>query len=439
MRRMSVLPLILAATQFVITPSLGKKQLQVDVTLDGPVNSLCVDMPGAQAAISGLEADHDYEGCFTPPKKNPFRYTVDLAALRRIRNDPDYATELNGSWLFQDAAVLVHPAPLGPNAPLEVKFVLPKGTTVATPWDQRADGTFTFNGAQHDAGAYVALGTLRSLGRLDLEGFSAQLTLMEGPKKASDTQLRDWVRHALHSIGAYYRTSPSNGTRPIHIVLAGVKGNDEAGVFGSVLRRKEPSVMLLFGADAKSGFERDWVATHELFHLGNPPTAGRYPWFIEGFTTYITELLLTREGAQTEAELWKGFAENFRAYCQPSGGVSLKQVSADLRKNHDWMRVYWGGACMALRTDVAIRLASKNTRSLDDVLRALRSGGVLDEDALVAALDTAAGSKVASTHLTSTAQLPIEALLKQLGVGEKLNDDAQLSDLRHALGSYQPR
>lgn len=436
---MSVLPLVLAATQFLITPQLAKHQLQVDVTLDRPVNSLCVDMPGAQAAISGLEADRDYEGCFAPPKKPTFRYTVDLAALRRLRNDPDYATELNGAWLFQDAAVLVHPAPLGANAALEVKFALPKTLSVATPWDQRADGTYLFNGLQHDAGAYIALGKLRSLGRLDFNGFSAQLTLVDAPKKASDDQLRAWVEAALTRIGAYYRTSPSNGTRPIHIVLAGAKGNDEAGVFGSVLRRREPSVMLLFGADAKAGFDADWVATHELFHLGNPPTVGRYPWFVEGFTTYATELLLTRAHAQTEKELWKGLAENFRAYCQPAGGVSLKQVSADLKKNHDWMRVYWGGACLAWRTDVAIRLATKNAQSLDDVLRALRNGPPLDEDGLVAALDKAAGSKVASSHLVATGQLPVESLLKQLGVGESLTDDAPLSELRHALGEAPTR
>lgn len=432
---MPLLPLILAATHFTITPALAKKQLLVEVSLDGPVNSLCVDMPGAQVAISGLEGDHDYEGCFVPPKTRTFQYTVDLAALRKLRNDPDYATELNGSWLFQDSAVLVHPAPLGMNAPLEVKFRLPKGLSVATPWDQRADGTFMFNGAQHDAGAYVALGTLRSLGRLELDGFSAQLTLVDAPKKASDDQLRAWVRHALESIGTYYRGTPSNGTRPIHIVLAGVKGNAEAGVFGSVLRRREPSVMLLFGANAQGGFDRDWVATHELFHLGNPPTVGRYPWFVEGFTTWVTELLLTRAGTQTEAELWKGLAENFRAYCQPSGGVSLQKVSADLKKNHDWMRVYWGGACLAWRTDVAIRVASRNARSLDDVLRALRNGPPLSEDELVAALDKAAGSKVASSHLVATGPLPVEALLKQLGVGAKLNDDAPLADLRRSLSA----
>lgn len=430
---MSLLPLILAATQFTITPVLAKKQLLVEVRLDGPVSSLCVDMPGAQAAISGLESDHAYEGCFFAPKGTAYRYTVDLAALRRIRNDPDFATELNGSWLFQDAAVLVHPAPLGASAPLEVKFKLPKGVTVATPWDTRNDGTFVFNGAQHDAGAYVALGTLRSLGRLDFETFSAQLTLMDGPKKATDEQLREWVRHALENVGGYYRSNPSNGTRPLHIVLAGVKGNDEAGVFGSVLRRREPSVMLLFGANATRGFERDWVATHELFHLGNPPTTGRFPWFVEGFTTYVTELLLTRSGVQTEAELWKGLAENFRAYCQPREGVSLQRVSDDLRKNHEWMRVYWGGACLAWRTDVAIRVASRGTRSLDDVLRTLRSAARLTEDALVAALDKAAGKNVASSHLAATTELPVESLLGQLGVGARLDDDAPLAAVRSAL------
>ncbi len=35
--------------------------------------------------------------------------------------------------------------------------------------------------------------------------------------------------------------------------------------------------MLLYGRNATSGFESDWVSVYELLHLGNPPTKGRFP------------------------------------------------------------------------------------------------------------------------------------------------------------------
>jgi predicted metalloprotease with PDZ domain len=217
--------------------------------------------------------------------------------------------------------------------------------------------------------------------------------------------------------------------------------SDDPGVFGSVLRRKEPSVMLIYGTKAKNGFETDWVATHELFHLGNPPTQGRYPWFVEGFTTYYTELLRARSKALPENVVWGTLASSLRDYCQPEG-TTLLERSKDLARNHDWMRIYWAGACLALRVDVAIRVQSKGTRSLDDVLRELRKGDPLDEEDLIAAFDTATGSELASKHVTERKQLPIEDLLTQLGVGPVkgdvavLKDDAPLSKVRQAMSRW---
>ncbi len=433
------LSLMLAATpvsHFTVAPDLTKHTLQIDLTLDGwKGDCLCLEMDGADVAVSGLAKHPDREGCFLRPAKNPIRYQVDLDALRRIQNDPDYAANLGPAWLFHDVAVFLHPD--GSDTELRVRFSLPKGVTVAAPWPQGKDGTFSVSALQFDRGAYVALGALRTLDVLKLPGFSAQLTVIDETKAASDEQLREWVRRALSTLGTFYGGTPSNGTRPIHVVLAGM-ASDEAGVFGSVLRRGEPSVMLLYGTKATSGFESDWVALHELFHLGNPPTEGRYPWFVEGFTTYYTELLRARSGVLPEAKVWGTLASSVRAYCQPDG-VGLSSRSQNLRVNHDWMRVYWSGACLALRVDVAIRQRSKGARSLDDVMRELRKGPALDEAAIVAALDRAAGSPIASSQLVEVNALPVEALLKDLGVGEMkgdlatLREDAPLSAVRRAM------
>lgn len=424
----SALFTVLAASpvaEVTVLPDLKKSMLYVEVTTkDWGGSCLCLDKD-VSAALSGLEPMPEREDCFKKPEKGPLKYTVSLSRLRRFHDDPDFAAELGPAWLFHDSTFLLRLDEA--DAEYRVKFVLPEGVSTAAPWPREADGTYVVSPNQFDMGSYVALGKLRELKTVQLEGFSVRLTLVDEPKRATDEQLINWVVNALRTHGTFFKGSPTNGKLPIHVVLAGVNSED-AGVFGSVLRRGEPSVMLLFGKQATSGFDTDWVAVHELFHLGNPATKGRYPWLTEGFTSYYTEVLRARSGAKTENEAWATMAESFRDYCAPSWGRSLGEASRTLGQNHDYLRVYWGGACLAFRVDVAIRQKSKGARSLDDVMRELRVGEPLDEDGVVAALDAAAGSKVASGHLNEKKRLEIEPLLKDLGIGAVNGDSVKLSD-----------
>lgn len=445
-----------AQAAYVVTPRLEAKRLDVTASLEAPAMArLCVDMPGAGAALRDVRLEPGDGGAPVPLREDPddadcvrlprplalaqLRYTVDLGALSAHHNDADFAAELPGGWVFHDAAALLHSADLPDDAQLTVDFRLPEALAVATPWPRVGPGRFAFSGKQHDAGAYVALGKLRTLEPLTTPLGVAQVTLLDAPKRADDATLRRWVSSQLDTLSRFYGAWPSPSPAPLHLVLAPVP-SDEPGVFGTVLRRQAPSVLLLFGAEATAGFDDDWVALHELFHLGNPPIEGRFAWFIEGFTTYATELLRGRAGSRDEARVWGDLAQGLRTYCQPERGVSLGQASRELRQVQNWQRVYWGGACLALRVDVAVRQRSGGKRSLDDVLRALRaSPKPLTEAQVTAALDEAAGAGLASGHLGQTRPVPLEPLLRNLGVGAVkagravLDDGAPLAALRRAL------
>jgi hypothetical protein len=423
---MNVAALLMSAiAHFTLTPDFQRQTVHVELTVTGwDGDCLCMDMGGAEMALTGLSPHPRQESCFVRPTRDPIAYTVSLESLRQLHDDPDYATRLGDAWVVHDASLLLRPD--GKDMPLQVQFVLPAGHSVATPWVRRDDGEFHVSVAQFQAGSYLAMGPgLRKLTPVQFNTFSAQLTLLDSPRAATDAQLHQWVSGALTSLAAFYRGSPTTGVQPIHIIMASVP-HEDPGVFGSVRREGEPSVLLLFGDRATRGFEADWVATHELFHLGNPLTRAKFPWFIEGFTTYYTQLLRARSGAITPAQAWGTLATSFREFCQPQG-ESLAWKSRNLRETHEWMRVYWGGACLALRLDVAIRQRSNNRRSLDDVMRELRARKqALSEKDVIGALDAAAGQALASTHLNTTTQIPIEQLLTDLGIGEATDEAAVL-------------
>jgi hypothetical protein len=228
-----------------------------------------------------------------------------------------------------------------------------------------------------------------------------------------------------------------------HVILVPVPGERDPGVFGAVLRRGPPSVVLYFGAAApEASFRGEWVAFHELFHLGNPNNEGRIPWFIEGFTTYYQDVLRARAGVRSAAEMWGDLHDGLRRHCDPVDGVPLLTESRRLRESHRYTRVYWGGACLALFLDVAIREASGNRDSLDQVLLRLRQAGArrpLSEDDIIAALDRAAGRPLCRRHLRSRGKVSLLSLYRRLGIVPtgpetvKLLDQAPLLAIRQAI------
>ncbi len=121
----------------------------------------------------------------------------------------------------------------------------------------------------------------------------------------------------------------------------------------------------------------EWVASHELLHLGFPWI--RDPWMGEGFVTYYTTLLSTRldvlvPGAsherQTEIAL-EEYVDGFRRGRGGKGKPPHARASEDMHATHGYGRVYWGGAAVAFDLDLRIRRATANRRSLDDLVRTL--------------------------------------------------------------------
>lgn len=191
-----------------------------------------------------------------------------------------------------------------------------------------------------------------------------------------------------------------------------------------------------------------WANTmsHELFHYwnGNHVLVGAdksdVEWFSEGFTEYYSSLTLHRTGLIDES-LWFKKLETYlgrhfvTTRMWPVEPESLVQAGQDKHKN--WLRIYGGGATMALVLDIEIRAATGGEKGLDEVMRLLttrfgHSGARYRVTDILEAANDVSGSdftRFFEDHiLGTTGTLDVARVLSKAGLNvEQFSDEFYLS------------
>lgn len=133
--------------------------------------------------------------------------------------------------------------------------------------------------------------------------------------------------------------------------------------------------------------------THEFFHLYNikairPIALGPFDydtenytnmlWFSEGGTVYYENIIMNRAGFILPQEVLKNFSRQIKNYENSPGNkkISVAQASFDTWKmpffgDGDTISYYDKGAGLCILLDLKIRHESKNSKSLDDVMKEL--------------------------------------------------------------------
>lgn len=184
--------------------------------------------------------------------------------------------------------------------------------------------------------------------------------------------------HYIKLMGGIPKPPPSNRfERSIAIINAGKDLDGE--VIGNHI-----SMILDPDGDAQTKLFGKFIFAHEFFHLWNGKSINvaetTEDWFKEGVTSYYTLKALHALGEISEAE-FLGVLNNFfykRYVSDPGfGKFSMRDVAAPGKKDKHWGLIYAGGMFAGICQDVAIRRATGNEKSLDDIMRSLfaRLGG----------------------------------------------------------------
>lgn len=306
------------------------------------------------------------------------RYSVDLA--RVTAPDPAAFKRQLSAYRHGDHLVLspdyylLRPVGALDDVDITADFALPSGVQVLVPWPLAEPARAT-----HTAGPYRIPPTTftwrihGALGRfdihtLDVAGAELRVVVLGTDWPIERQALLDWLAQAAAAVADLYQGFPVPRAQAL---IVPTRGQDV--VFGNAAQGGGNSVALLLGTEITAADLRDdWVAVHELLHLGMPMVDDTARWLSEGMATYYEPVLRARAGWITPEKAWEILHDGFQRGAARGGGRTLAEESRDMDETRAYWRVYWAGAAIALIADVALRRHGA-APTLDAQMRAIRA------------------------------------------------------------------
>ena len=200
------------------------------------------------------------------------------------------------------------------------------------------------------------------------------LTISEQFPAEQATEIRAWVESIADSLTTVYGHWPRQHWQ---ISVENTSGASDDPIPWAQINRGRVDEVEFFVVDNVSAeqLRREWTGYHELAHLLIPYRGWGDAWFAEGLASYYQNLMQARSGIINEQEMWQRLHDGFSRGRNDNrfDGQTLDVVSAGLRENGGFMRVYWSGAWYFLATDLALRTRTPGLLSLDAALEKLNN------------------------------------------------------------------
>ncbi|MET0386600.1 MAG: hypothetical protein ABW321_11605, partial [Polyangiales bacterium] len=325
-------------------------------------------------------------------------------------------------------------------------FELPKGMHVSTPW-QPDTGE---HGFRLDERAFAFTGHL-VVGHFEAQDIAGlHAVILQGFGAAARDQLTAWLARAARVASLPGGMLPVPGAQ---VIVVPTSPSPFPIHFGHTGRSGGASIVLFVPTDvAPAQLRQDWIAIHELSHLWHPFIRREDAWLSEGLATYLQEVLRVRAGLEPASMAWQRLYDGASLGRQSTRTLVDETRGMVIGGEHNYQRVYWAGAAIALMIDVQLRKDSAGQHSLDGLLARVHARSELfargaSAAELLTALDSEAGRDtchpIARRYLDRAGLPALDALYADLGItpdsGEPSADrGAPLAWIRDAIMQPSP-
>ncbi len=316
---------------------------------------------------------------------------------------------------------------------IHVDFDLPDRWQVTTPWQRRSTDTQTYSVADYDnlSTSILFAGTHK---QLSIRQGQFELLLALGGEKilAQEQVFIDMAQGVLQYytdlMGGIPRLQ-SQGETIKSMVVINPSGKTDGEALGNNI-----SLLLEVDGDQMSQVIARFIFAHEFFHLWNgksfTPKTDETEWFKEGFSNYYTLKALHHIGYLDDASFLDMLANFFyQKYDSDDGVGSLSMTDGELKHDH-WGLIYSGGMFVAIAQDMQIRSASKNEKSVDDMMRFMfdnftdETYDIGDVERELSILNNESQEDFFSRYIVGTERLPVAQYLELANI-ETIQENGQ--------------
>ncbi|RMG13710.1 MAG: hypothetical protein D6729_14590, partial [Deltaproteobacteria bacterium] len=184
--------------------------------------------------------------------------------------------------------------------------------------------------------------------RLDLGDVRLEVVRVGPEIAAGDAAMERWLFDAVRATRTVFGRFP---TRFAQVVVR--VGPGRAPLFGMTHRGGGDGILLFVGRGCdREALARDWIAVHEMLHLGHPWMPAGDAWFFEGLATLYEPIARVRAGLLGEAEAWQRIVAGLARGARDGTGRVLREESAKMQETGAYRRVYWAGAAILLEAEI---------------------------------------------------------------------------------------
>ena len=282
----------------------------------------------------------------------------------------------HSAWMWRPKRRLVR-------SRVDVTFDLPTDYEVSVSWPRDDGGVYHPTSNVFSMRGYLLMGKPERRS-FEVAGARFEVAVAPAPHRASDAGIDAWVRSAGEAVATLFGSFPVDSLQVL--VIPVYAGGGDPVRFGMTARGGGPGVILLLDAGAEDeALIGEWVAVHEMLHLGMPYVRSEDAWLSEGYATYYQQVVRARAGifptrrrpgespseTQQRAALETLF-DGFRRAHARAAGPELEEASERMHRMGGYQRVYWGGAALFMTLDIELRRLSGGAYGLDELMRSVR-------------------------------------------------------------------